>query len=511
MHRLLLLLLALVTLSAPATAEVRTLTGAHAEGYLRARFRLFKNLDLNNGGYSGVLSPLLDQAVNKGLGTAPDLTSGFTSRLRVGLGFDLADGFRIATTLDVVDEHLFGGVGAYPRAGDGIAILSDGSAPADHTWLRVKEAYGVVRPFRNVEVTAGRRDWHWGLGAFYHDGRGEDAEYGAYTDGIGGSVRLFESELGIMWDVAYEGPVSGNRWGLDGQPHALENLDDVGQWRLWARGVMPDLEWGVLSLFRDQQLSSEQARWQAFGEGYCAISGSDELGLNWDCYGLTPRGYFLWSPDVYVIWRAHEWVTLAAEAMLQYGSIDHARNSSVNDVSGDVLAAGGFLKLEVDPAPWHAGLEAAIATGTEGVPRAFGVGYDPEGIGHDQTLGWNGNGDLHHAFFARDHHVDLILFREIIGTFTDAFLVALPLSWDALTMGTHRVRVGLRPVASWTYHSWEPLGFETDAWAEYTPGLGFSLRLDAGWLLPLAGLDNPVRPYDADSAFSFQSRLIWSF
>jgi uncharacterized protein (TIGR04551 family) len=512
MHRALFLLLALL-LTAPtgASAEVRTLGGVHLDGYLRTRFLGFHNLDLDNGGYSGVFSPLLTQYANRDLGSSTDFGSSFSTRLRVRLLADAADGFRIGATVDVVDDQLFGGLGAYPAGDTGLSFLSQGDTRPDRQFFRVKEVYGVFTPFKNVEIHAGREAWRWGTGMAHNDGAGLDADYGSYVDGVGGLVRLFDYEGGFSWDFAWEGAVSGTRYDREGQPHSLGNLDDVGQWRLWVRSVLPTVEWGLLNVFREQKYSSEQARWEAFGSSYCKVSGSDTLGLDWDCYALTPRGYFLWSPDVYVVWRPIPEFSLSAEVALAYGSIDHARNSTINDVSDDILAAGGFLSASLDWKELHGGLDVALATGGDGFPRAFGPGYDPVGDGSVNATSWNGVPNQHHFFFARDHHVDLLLFREIIGTFTNAFLVALPFSYDLRSIDSHRLRAGVRPIVSWAFDTWQTLGIETDAWLEYEPQPEFRFRLDGGYLAPLSALDNPYRSLDATGAFTFQLRAYWIF
>ena len=512
MHRFLFLLLcSLLACPLPARAEVRTLGGVHVDGYLRARFLGFHNLDLGNGGYSGVFSPLLQQPSNTGLGSSTDFGSAFSTRLRLRVMADAAEGFRVAATIDVVDDTLFGSAGAYPGGDAGLAFLSDGAERPERQWFRVKEVYGVFAPFKNLEVYAGRRAWRWGTGMAHDDGSGLDADHGSYVDGVGGLVRLFDYEGGFSWDFAWEGPVSGTRYDLSGQPHSLENLDDVGQWRLWVRNTLPTFEWGILSLFREQQYSSEQARWEAFGSAYCKVSGSDTLGLAWDCYALTPRSYFLWSPDVYVIWKPNEIFSLSFESAMAYGHVGHARNSAVNDVYDRILAAGAFLKTTVDWHEWHGAFEAALATGGDGFPRAFGPGYDPAADGSVDATSWNGVPNQHHFFFARDHFVDLILFREIIGTFTNAFLVALPASYDVLSFDTHRVRAGLRPIVSFAFDTWKPLGIEADAWVEYEPVPAFRFRVDGGYLAPLGALDNPYRNLDASGAFTVQARAWWLF
>jgi uncharacterized protein (TIGR04551 family) len=512
MRAFLLSLLAIVLTAPPARAEFRTLSGVHASGYFRTRFLGFGNLDLDNGGYSGAFGPLLDQKANQGLGSASDFSSSMASRLRLDLNFDLSDGFAAVATFDLLDNHLFGATAQYPYGPYGYSFGGDGVADPARPWLRVKQVYGVVRPFSNFEVRAGRQAWSWGLGMLHNDGRGLDADYGSYTDGLSFFVRFLEYEVGFSWDFAFEGPVSGNRYNLQGQPHSMENLDDVGQWRFHVLSRTDKVEWGLLNLFRTQSLSSEEARWQSFGEAYCKLSGSDTLGLNPQCYTLVPRGYKVWEPSAYVIWHATPWFTLEAEAAMQYGSIRHLTDSAVNDVSADVMSGGALVKASFDRYPWHLAGELAMASGDSGYPRAFGQGYAPEaGQGPEAYWRWNENPNQYGFFFARDRHLDLLLFREIIGTFTNALAASLPMSYDLFKMDDHLLTAGFKPILSYTFNDLEPLGLEADAWLEYNLGQSLRVRLDGAYLQPFSALDNPYRHLDASGAWTVQAKLWWVF
>lgn len=492
-----------------ARAQIRPLADVHAGGYLRTRFLGLYNTDLGNGGYSGVDAPLLDQYANEGLGGADDFASSFTGRLRLDLNFDMGDGLAAVATMDVIDRYLFGSPGHQRDTSGAFPVNQGGDMSA--SLFRVKQLYGVIRPFRHLELRAGRQAFGWGLGMLHNDGRGLDADAGGLTDGITTYVRALDYELGFSWDFAFEGPVSGTRYDTEGQPHELDGLDDVGQWRLHVLQRTDTWEWGILNVFRTQDLSSEQARWQSYGEAFCAVSGDPVLGLNPDCYTLVPRGYFLWSPDVYVKLQVPELFSIEAEAALSYGSIDHATNSAVNDVSTDILAFGALLRAQLHLDSLHLALESAVASGSADTPRAFGDGYDPEGLGPEAYRRWNERDSQNLFFFARDAHMDLLLFRQILGAFTNALLIAAPVELDVLHMGEHRLSVGAKPIFSMAFNDLTPLGLEADVWAQYHMGEAFRLQVEGAWLQPLEGLNNPYTNQEASPAFTVQAKAWWIF
>ena len=104
--------------------------------------------------------------------------------------------------------------------------------------------------------------------------------------------------------------------------------------------------------------------------------------------------------------------------------------------------------------------------------------------------------------FHPDYHVDLILWRELVGTITDALYV--------------RPAVRLRPGGGFSAElalvysrcleatsapgGEAPLGVETDLVLRYRSPDGFVASLEYGVLLPLAGLDNRELHLDARPA-----------
>jgi uncharacterized protein (TIGR04551 family) len=103
--------------------------------------------------------------------------------------------------------------------------------------------------------------------------------------------------------------------------------------------------------------------------------------------------------------------------------------------------------------------------------------------------------------FHPDYHVDLILWRRIVGTVTDAAYLRPWLRWqsrwglslEAVAIASFALEAASAPGQR------SPLGVELDLGARYRFDAGFEVRLAWGTLIPLPGLDNlalqlPARP-----------------
>jgi uncharacterized protein (TIGR04551 family) len=117
--------------------------------------------------------------------------------------------------------------------------------------------------------------------------------------------------------------------------------------------------------------------------------------------------------------------------------------------------------------------------------------------------------------FHPDYHVDQILFREIIGTVTDAVYVRPHARTALTTIGTGRLELGTAVIASWaveptsTPSGQRALGIEIDPELRYASSDGFAATVDYGLLLPGAAFDStstkarPAQVLRARVAFVF--------
>jgi uncharacterized protein (TIGR04551 family) len=122
--------------------------------------------------------------------------------------------------------------------------------------------------------------------------------------------------------------------------------------------------------------------------------------------------------------------------------------------------------------------------------------------------------------FDPDYHVDLILFRRILGTVNNAAYYKAGVSYDILDRFTARADVmyamAANPIAypGNSYH----LGIEIDASLMYkNEEEGFYAGVAYGVLFPFAGLSLPASIYgmgnahDAETAQTFQGRVAVKF
>jgi len=119
--------------------------------------------------------------------------------------------------------------------------------------------------------------------------------------------------------------------------------------------------------------------------------------------------------------------------------------------------------------------------------------------------------------FHPDFHIDRILWREIVGTVTDAVYLRPHVRWRFPQFGAGTLTVSVAAIASWaiepasTPGSACALGVEIDPTLTYVSKDGFIVALEHAVLLPGAGLDNPQLGLQARAAQLIRARLHWVF
>jgi uncharacterized protein (TIGR04551 family) len=117
--------------------------------------------------------------------------------------------------------------------------------------------------------------------------------------------------------------------------------------------------------------------------------------------------------------------------------------------------------------------------------------------------------------FHPDYHVDQVLFREIIGTVTDAVYVKPHARVAVLEVGPGALELGAALVASWavkptsTPSGERALGLELDSELRYASADGFALTLSHGVLFPGAAFD--ATTLEARPAQVFRARVGFVF
>jgi uncharacterized protein (TIGR04551 family) len=117
--------------------------------------------------------------------------------------------------------------------------------------------------------------------------------------------------------------------------------------------------------------------------------------------------------------------------------------------------------------------------------------------------------------FHPDFRIDQILFREIIGTVTDAIYVRPHIRWSVLEVGTGKVEGLLAVIASWavqptsTPSGARSLGVEFDPQLRYTNRDGFVVNFAHGLLLPGAAFDSSTLPAKPAQVFRVRAGFVF--
>jgi uncharacterized protein (TIGR04551 family) len=236
------------------------------------------------------------------------------------------------------------------------------------------------------------------------------------------------------------------------------------------------------------------------------------------------RGLKALAADVWLR-LSHPRFRIEAEAALLWARIDEPS-----------LVPGALFEQPIHALQFGAALESEIGAPAD----AFAFGLDMGFASGDPTPGFGAfpavddpapqAGDLQGAQavppydnrfdsfrFHPDYRIDRILFREIIGTVTDAFYFRPHLRWRMLEVGWGRLDLQLAGVASFAVEPTSapggerPLGVELDPSLAWVNELGFSVVIDYAVLFPLSGLDNPQMDLPAKTAQLARARIVYAF
>ncbi len=531
----------------------RTFPYIKHHGYFRFRGDFFHNGHLSTvipgddkSGTSGIDAPLTENAANN---DDPDIAAQVGTedakviasaniRFRYAPIIHVAESLRIHTTIDILDNIVLGstpdfaGNGARPdvplSAFVGSAAPPSSGVNGFRDGIRIKEAFAEFQPAFLLRV--GRMKSHWGLGILANGGSDVDDDFGDYADRAMILLKLYDVYITAAWDFVYSGAVSDDPTQNFGQPKDLGNADDVQQWvvaffqrplsekekaeRLVAttEKFKPAFDWGVYGVFRQQDFDLDL--------GSFNLVNNNGGGPSFDQIGLVPRDAWAFIPDLWLRFEQHFdfHSSLRVELELagifgEVGSVDNELNANLGKRT--IQQFGGALEVEYSWRQLNVGIHTGFATGDSA--EGFGV-LDRNTLAE---VDGSPNTDVTAFKFDRDYQVDLLLFREVIGTITNTFYAKPYVSYDFFdspedALGARLdllVATALEPEATPGNASF--LGFESDIRLFYHDKSGFMFDLEAGLLFPGAALN--YRPVDnlnnreAEFAFTLQTRLTMSF
>ncbi|HOU52695.1 MAG TPA: TIGR04551 family protein [Myxococcota bacterium] len=458
-----------------------------------------------------------------------DWIGGANMRLRWAPVLHVSPRIEVQAEVDVLDNLVLGSTpDADPdRADAPLPIYSRSQAPASATRLggrdpvTVKQAFVSWTPFLPkddrgflLRLSGGRMARQWGLGILENAGRDLDSDYGTYQDRVNLLARIggIYTEVGYTWVAS--GPNTMDPSQPYGETHDLSNADDVWDLSL-AIFRRPDTEAEKRKRYRDLVVLNRPV---VDGGGYLvfrrqnldvkpAMDGSITAmpTTPYDEVALEKRNGWMLTPDV---WLRLEWkpslkehVRIEAEFAGVFGHIqnvprfryDSGSSSWQADGSAplDIRSFGGALEGEYVRGPISTGLYAGFATGT----AAPWWGWrDRNNVTTNRGLQ-----SLRSFYFHPDYRVDQLLFRNVVGTITNAWYVKPFVQYDLFEgdrdalAGRLEVLYGRAFEARATPGGKDPnLGVELLVRLFYEEKGAFYAGLDWATLFPFDGLDLPA-------------------
>ena len=492
----------------------RDKTEIDVSGYLRTRGEALYNLDLDRGlqtnGQPIFPVPQSDPKAQ----TLTHWDMRWRTDMRIYAPGSLVG---VKARIDVLDNVA---LGSLPEGIPSATVTQ--RSPADV--VRVRRAYGeLALPFGLI--AAGRMGTHWGLGMVANGGDCLDCDSADSSDRVAFITPLFAHIFVLAYDFSATGPQvarpNQNRTiGIDPSTDVrtatfamLRWKDDETRLRRRLAGKST-VEYGSYITYR----------WQSndIPSSYIATTQPVDPFAN-NGSGIVPRGFHAAAFDGWLR-LTFPWGRIEAEGAFISGTYDQA-----SLVPGVLLRdpaksrqIGAVLQSEFGPvdAMFSGGLDAGYASGDPA--PGFGAVQNPNSP-RPQPGDLDGiqaapprDNRIDNFRFHSDYRIDRILFREIIGTVTDAVYarpharLRLARARSAELSATTDV-IGSRAVeASSTLSGKAPLGIEIDPSLVFETH-SFLAALDYAVLFPLSGFDNVATSQAAKPAQLVRLRLNYLF
>lgn len=536
-------------------------------GYFRFRGELFHNYDLGYtdkrnfqfGKLTSFFTPFSERNPNRdivGLEQSRQTdsrlgadTQGFaTMRFRLEPTINVTEDVRIKAQIDIFDNMVLGSTPeGFPNPSGFaplIAFTPGAVPPSDGTnslkdSIRVKRAWGeVVTPFGMLAF--GRMGSHWGMGLLANDGNCMDCDYGDTWDRVMFVTKVAGHIIAPFMDFASEGltsdidqmtqvyrrgtPGLGSLPVIDrylGRPFDLDQRDDVNQYGLAIvkrdspKEVKEKLEngetvinYGLYALFRNQAWTTENRGYGTSGNAWQGRLDTPDL---YRQPLFERRNAKAWILDPWFKLMRKKMV-LEMEAAFIIGSID----DNINGQPLDIMQWGAVLRFSDkylnDTIAFT--FEAGIASGADG--RGLGI-RDSILVAPERASG--GTANATNFKFDPDYQVDRILFREIVGSVTDAWYLKPTFQYNVTE--SFGIKASLIYSHAMNHRQWP--GGTADAQGNRPGGaLGMEMNFDIFYkledflyaslgyagLFPLAGLKDATTNVDPTYAQSIFTRLI---
>jgi uncharacterized protein (TIGR04551 family) len=476
-------------------------------GALRVRDIQLYNLDLDRG-LDSAGQPIAPVPLGGGQRVdAMDL------RARTDLAFYARGvGIAVKARIDWLDNVALGGD---PDLSNGSPATSGGQNPSP---VVIKRAWGeALTPFGTLAV--GRMGAHFGLGIAANGGDCEDCDHGDASDRAAFVMPLAGHLLAVAYDIASRGPFTPARDGgttvslepsdkAAGPTVALLKIHSPATLERRSAAGLTSLEYGAYLTRRTQERDVPASYLPAAGD----MSFTED--------DLVARGFSTTLTG--------GWLRLSGPRFRVEGELVYAR-ANLDQPS---LIPGAEITTPVTSRQLGAALQSELYAGSAklGLDAGFASGDDAPGFGAYPTIGqaapmpgaFDGpqanvprDTTVDNFRFHPDYQIDQVLFREIIGTVTDAIYVRPHARVGLLAVGSGRLELGATLIASWavkassTPSGDKALGLELDPELRYASKDGFALTATYGLFLPGAAFDNTT--LEAKPAQVFRARASFVF
>jgi uncharacterized protein (TIGR04551 family) len=378
------------------------------------------------------------------------------------------------------------------------------SIRAKRAWAEIDTEFGSLR--------FGRMPWHFGRGITYNDGSCLDCDGGTTVDRLALLTEMYGHQFTLALDYGSQGLTSNQlalgRIGPDGVPIDLAQDDDVYEFmasvtridnptQIRERVDRGDavLNYGLQLVYRSQHSTYDTAACNGTAQGTAGCTGqvtSKEQSL-----GLTDINAYFFRPNVWfkLQYRA---LTVEFEGTALLGRMDKGgillSPNEQNDPAyfrqfGGVLA--GELHLYRDA--FFVGFETGGASGDQAENESAYLNYRWRFVQQPPR-----DHSIRDLKFSPEYHIDSILFRNILGTVSNAIYFKPAVSyWFDLAQsrqlgvaGTVIYSVAQVPVS--TPGNSLQYGLEMNASVSYrNTAEGFYAGMTWGVLWPFGALNRP--------------------
>ncbi len=522
------------------------------DGYFRVRANALRKLDFGNDTNTEV--PLSNEDPGR-YPAGDDGEASYTGtdmRLRLAPTINITDRIAVMATLDAFDNLVLGSTPKVLAVGEGQTetnILARGQTTVNDA-LVLKHAWARVTALNDqLQLTVGRMPAHWGLGILSNAGSCLDCDFGDTVDRLALGFRAADLLFVLMYDWVSSGPAFQPFGRSGGQPIDLVPWDDVDQYSL--RVVREDapaditdmvlqgqtvLNYGLWAVWRKQNrdIPADVQNADACADGTAICTGNFDLNRIESTKGER-RNANLVTGDGYLRLYTGE-LELGAEGAIIVGNfldsnIEARETTSVFQYGGALEA---FWRFRGDYQGTSVGLKAGGASGDKA--RGFGV-LDRAGTQRGTLVNGRTDFGLNNFQFSPDYHVDLLLFRRVIGTVSDALYVRPEVAYgfDNNVVGSFAVMYAQAVHKASTpsartrstdpndnQNASSPLGLELDLELSYGGGkrgerTAFSGSILGGVLFPFGGFknyelaDDPTADVGGGIAWTLQAHLNFVF